>query len=365
MTANAIAPAVGKHGRDKQKIGVSGVADHADSIAFLATVLRAIEGSAVGTMTLSGTCGDIVDKRAEQRSASLIVPVYNSAPTLTVLCTRIVAAMDAANQPFHVFFVDDASTDGSADTLRGLALRDRRVRAVLHARNGGQAAAVRTGIAHACDSIVVTLDDDLSHRPEDIPRLLQCLFEAADEHALVIAVYTGRRSVLWRGLASIAANVLCNIFLKRPLPLRATAFCAFHRTLGETLIRAGARRDAAWLVLLVQAAARTVTVPVVIEASGLPRSRYRMASLWSLFRCRARSFVLRRLLVFAGFTAMFAVLVTTRAVRHDVTSVVFLALVGFTVMLAATTIALTWMAIADRIGTDEDDPSATCFPAHE
>lgn len=309
-----------------------------------------------------------MDERAKQYTASLIVPVYNSAPTLTVLWSRIVAAMEAASQPFHVVFVDDASTDGSVDELRRLAQLDRRVRVVLHARNAGQSAAVRTGIGHTNDLIVVTLDDDLSHRPEDVPRLLQCLLDAADECALVMGVAIGWPHVRWRGIASVTANGLCNLFLKNSLPLRATAFCAFHRTLGEALIRAGSRRDAAWLVPLVQAAISTITLPVVIEASGLKRSRYRMAALWKLFRCRARSFVPRRLLMFAGLMAIFAVLVTTIAIRGGAAghSRAFLLLDGLAIVLAAVAAIFTWMTIADR-GSNalEEDPPVTRFPSHE
>jgi len=232
-------------------------------------------------------------ERTKQQTASLIVPVYNSAPTLAVLWSRIVAAMEAASQPFHVVFVDDASTDDSVAELRRLAQLDRRVRAVFHARNAGQAAAVRTGIAHATDLTVVTLDDDLSHRPEDVARLLQCLLQAADERALVVGVAIGRPHVRWRFTASVAANGLCNLFLKNPLPLRATTFCAFQRTLGETLIRPGSRRDAVWLVPLIQAAACTIALPVVIEASE--RSGARVQARLALAHGRP-VFLLERLL---------------------------------------------------------------------
>ena len=302
-------------------------------------------------------------ERTKQQTASLIVPVYNSAPTLAVLWSRIVAAMEAASQPFHVVFVDDASTDDSVAELRRLAQLDRRVRAVFHARNAGQAAAVRTGIAHATDLTVVTLDDDLSHRPEDVARLLQCLLQAADERALVVGVAIGRPHVRWRFTASVAANGLCNLFLKNPLPLRATTFCAFQRTLGETLIRPGSRRDAVWLVPLIQAAACTIALPVVIEASALKRSRYRMTALWKLLRCRARSFVPRRLLMFAGLTAIVAALVTAIVLQGGAVgqSRAFLLLDGLMIALAAATAIFTWLTITDRRSNalEEDPPVAS------
>jgi glycosyltransferase involved in cell wall biosynthesis len=237
------------------------------------------------------------------------------------------------------------------------------VRIVFHACNGGQAAAVRTGIAHSRDGLLVTLDDDLSHRPEDVPRLLERLSEAADTRALVIAAAIGRRRAFWRDTASIMANLVCNAFLKKPLPLRATTFCAFHRTLGESLIGAGSRRDAAWLAPLVQAAGRTIALPLAIDASGVKRSRYRMSTLWKLLRCRARSFLTGRLLMFAGLAAIIAIFVTAFAIRDGGQSPALVLLDGVAIVLAAAAIIVTWMMIADRRGSPlEQDPPATTFP---
>lgn len=271
--------------------------------------------------------------RAENDYVSLIVPVYNSAATVDALWSRVAAAMDAAGRTFELIFIDDASSDGTAERLRALARRDRRIRLLIHRRNAGAAAAVRTGIAHARGAILVTLDDDLQHRPEDIPRLLRRLAEADDPGTLVIAVAATQRRGWMRDAAGVAVNILSNVFLPRPLPLHATNFCAFRRILGQALLQGDAAGGGAWLVPLVQAAGRTLTLPVAVDASHVGRSRYTIGALWSVLRGRALSFKPRRVLAVAFAAAIVTAVVTALAIRQG--SVALAILAGLAAMIAA------------------------------
>jgi dolichol-phosphate mannosyltransferase/undecaprenyl-phosphate 4-deoxy-4-formamido-L-arabinose transferase len=227
---------------------------------------------------------------------SITVPVYNSGPTLAILCARIIQSLEKTEKPFEVIFVDDGSIDDSAEQLGNLALRDNRITVLKHSRNLGQSTAVLTGLRQTSGSIIVTLDDDLQHRPEDVPRLVQCL-EDTSPRTLVIGVRANQRRPWWREAITKIANVISNLFLERPLPLKLTTFCCFHRSLAETLIGTPLWRGP-WISTLVAAAERTVTVPVYIDPSLVRRSRYSGASLWKLFRQRTRLFVLRRIVIF-------------------------------------------------------------------
>ena len=114
---------------------------------------------------------------------SLVIPVYNEAPTLKKLVAKVVAV------PFdkELVFVDDGSRDGSREMLveleRGSFVDwlppgttqagENRVQVVLQPRNAGKGAALRAGFARASGDIVVIQDADLEYDPRDIPRLIQ------------------------------------------------------------------------------------------------------------------------------------------------------------------------------------------------
>ena len=117
-----------------------------------------------------------VDDRPE---ISVVIPVYGSEQGLPELHRRLTAALDElVGERFEVVYVDDASPDGSWDEdLRrrtGCVLRlirdegGRRILLLQLMRNSGQQRAVLCGLAHARGRFIVTMDDDLQHRPEEI-----------------------------------------------------------------------------------------------------------------------------------------------------------------------------------------------------
>src|SRR5579862_344492 len=98
---------------------------------------------------------------AETTQLSVVIPVFNERDNVAVLAAEIRAAVDPLAIPYEVLFVDDGSTDGSAEALQAIAASDPRVRIVAQARNSGQSAALAAGFRHARGEIIVTLDADL------------------------------------------------------------------------------------------------------------------------------------------------------------------------------------------------------------
>lgn len=114
--------------------------------------------------------------------ASIIVPCYRSADTLTELCLRLDAALSDAQQQgllsdWEVILVADGGAFGTAECIDRCVERWQRVRAVHLNRNFGQHNALLAGIRAAQHETIVTLDDDLQHPPEQIALLLQALTE--------------------------------------------------------------------------------------------------------------------------------------------------------------------------------------------
>src|SRR5260370_30378502 len=104
---------------------------------------------------------------------SVFLPVYNEAANIIPLGRNLEESLDALGRSYEIIYVDDGSTDGSLDLLRGLAERDPRIRVIALRRNYGQTAALSAGIDHARRRILVPMDADLQNDPADIGRLLE------------------------------------------------------------------------------------------------------------------------------------------------------------------------------------------------
>ncbi len=111
---------------------------------------------------------------------SVVVPAHNEGPNLPSLIDRLVVVLDALGRSFEIVIVDDASTDESAALLSARVATEPRLRAVRLRRNSGQTAALAAGFSLARGEIVVAMDGDLQHAPEDIPRLVAKIDEGYD-----------------------------------------------------------------------------------------------------------------------------------------------------------------------------------------
>jgi glycosyltransferase involved in cell wall biosynthesis len=111
---------------------------------------------------------------------SVVIPVYNEAPTLDELHVRLSHVLAAIGLSYEIIFVDDGSTDGSYLSLSSLSATDPSIRIVKLARNYGQTAALAAGFDHAAGEVIVAMDGDLQHAPEDLPKLLAKLAEGYD-----------------------------------------------------------------------------------------------------------------------------------------------------------------------------------------
>ena len=110
-----------------------------------------------------------------QNMISFVVPVYRSAQCLPELYSRLCTEYDLSLNAFEIIFVDDCGGDNSWEVIKALAAKDPRVRGFLMSRNYGQHNALLCGIREALGEIIVTLDDDLQHPPEEIHKLLRQL----------------------------------------------------------------------------------------------------------------------------------------------------------------------------------------------
>ena len=137
---------------------------------------------------------------------SLVIPVFNERRNLRPLFESLRETLDALGLRYEILFIDDGSTDGSAEELHSLEWSDPRVRVLELVRNFGQTAAIAAGFEHAQGRIIIPMDADLQNDPRDIPRILAKLQEGYD----VVSCWRRERKDPWltRILPSWVANRL-------------------------------------------------------------------------------------------------------------------------------------------------------------
>ncbi|MCL4851539.1 MAG: glycosyltransferase family 2 protein [Bryobacteraceae bacterium] len=111
---------------------------------------------------------------------SIVVPIHNEEPAILPLYDRLTCVLERLQRPYELIFVDDASTDRSFDLLANLVETDPRLKVIRLRRNFGQTAALSAGFDEAQGHVIVSLDGDLQHDPEDIPALLAKIDEGYD-----------------------------------------------------------------------------------------------------------------------------------------------------------------------------------------
>lgn len=104
---------------------------------------------------------------------SVVIPLFNEEGNIRELYRRICAVMGSPLHDFEILFVDDGSTDASADLIAELHASDSRVGLLRLSRNFGHQAALMAGLDHARGDAVIVMDADLQHPPELLPQLIE------------------------------------------------------------------------------------------------------------------------------------------------------------------------------------------------
>jgi dolichol-phosphate mannosyltransferase len=172
---------------------------------------------------------------AELEPVLVVIPTYNERENITRIIDRLHAAVPKA----HVLVVDDGSPDGTGEVADKMAAADERVHVLHRTEKAGLGAAYVAGFGWALErdyNVIVEMDADGSHSPEDLPRIIAALADA--DLSIGSRYVKGGKTVNWpmrRYVLSKGANLYSRVWLGAKVNDMTAGFRAFRRAALEKL----------------------------------------------------------------------------------------------------------------------------------
>jgi glycosyltransferase involved in cell wall biosynthesis len=200
-------------------------------------------------------------------NCSVVVPLYNESAVVQELYDRLTKTLAATGLYYELIFIDDGSSDGTLQLLRKIVAGDSKVVVIELRRNFGQTPALVAGFDVARGQIIISMDGDLQHLPEEIPIFLEKLNEGYD-------VVSGWRKIrvdnlVMRKLPSRAANWIASKISGVDIHDFGTTFKAYRREIIEQLHLYGEMHRFI-PALLSQSGAKIIEIPItnIVRPSG-------------------------------------------------------------------------------------------------
>jgi dolichol-phosphate hexosyltransferase len=222
---------------------------------------------------------------------SILMPVYNERERVERAISEVLDTQLPTD--FELIVVDDGSTDGTREILRGRSW-DSRVRLFEHERNMGKGAAVQTALGHAEGEYAAIFDADLEYDPTDLGLLMPPLLDGRTNACFGVRAFDGYTShsflfVLGNKGVTFACNILFNVYLHDIMTC--------HKMIRTDLFRSLSLRSAGFAIepeitaRLVQRGERIFEVPVHYRARATDEGKKLTALdgfrvLGTLMRCR-------------------------------------------------------------------------------
>lgn len=205
---------------------------------------------------------------------SVVVPCFRSEKSLPELIARLEAQFEDMGETYEVIFVDDASPDGVGEVVRAAREKNDRITLIQHFRNYGQHQALLTGFRYVKGEYVITLDDDLQHPPEEIPRLIEAV-RGAD---VVMGVPEEKQHGRPRKAGSLLMRSLLKFVFRPPPGFASSAFRLLTAPVASQLAKSHTVYPYISGMIL-RFTPNVVSVPVRHEPRKFGRSTYSMSRL--------------------------------------------------------------------------------------
>lgn len=204
-------------------------------------------------------------------SVSIIIAVLNEEKNLPILHSRLETALDKQDySSYELIFVDDGSTDKTKQVLKRICRSDKHARAIVFDRNYGKTRAIEAGANSARCEVLVTIDADLQHDPDEIYKLVN---KISDGYDVVTGQRVNRDDALVRMVFSRIVNYMVYLFTGFKAKDFYSGFKAFRRSVVDQLgLFSDLYRFVAYLAF--QKGLKTVEVPIRYLPRKHGKSKY-------------------------------------------------------------------------------------------
>jgi len=170
----------------------------------------------------------------------VVLPVYNEKNTIEQIVERVLRSEISIEK--ELVIVDDYSHDGTREMLPQIQRQmeqvySAKVEVVLHDRNRGKGAALRTGFKHATGDIILVQDADFEYDPRDYPNLLEPILEGRADVVFGNRFHGGAHRVLyfWHYVTNVSLTFLCNLLTNLNLTDMEVGYKVFRREVLEAI----------------------------------------------------------------------------------------------------------------------------------
>ncbi len=167
---------------------------------------------------------------------SVVVPSYNGWDRLGKLCEKVKTSFVSNNNvdEFEIIIVDDGSETRSANMIKNLRSTDINIKGVFLKKNYGQQFATLAGLRVASGDFVITVDDDLSHDPENFAEFISLMKK--DKFDVVFGIPKNSRHGFLRKSGSGIRDIIFDIFFRKPKGISVSSFRILNRNLVNMII---------------------------------------------------------------------------------------------------------------------------------
>jgi undecaprenyl-phosphate 4-deoxy-4-formamido-L-arabinose transferase len=208
-------------------------------------------------------------------NCSVVIPVYRGEDTLEPLIERLGKVLPQVAEAYEVLLVNDGSPDNSWNVIGKLASQHDWVQGIGLMRNYGQENATLCGIRTARYEVIVTMDDDLQHCPEELPKLISKLNEGYD---VVYGVPRTRGQPWWKSIFATFVKRTVSFLIGLPAIRDMSSYKAFRSGLKQAFAELKSP-DVQIDVLLSWATTRFASVQIDEASRQTGKSNYNLKKL--------------------------------------------------------------------------------------